>query len=300
MFRLAALLLLTACGAPSTGPADAGHRDAARDGGPGPDGGTVCPAGQHACGAGCIDDLADDPAVGCRLGCGEPCPTPTSGTSSCSAEGRCDFECAAPYHREGNDCVCAARTCASMMYECGAPDDGCGHVLDCGTCALGVCLSGLCSCMPDAHEVDDTAAIAPTLGTYDDSTNPPPVTLTDYNLHTAADVDWTGYTIIDGADLGNPDITVTLSGVRADSAYQLSAFYVCNNGTDATTCAAGAADAEIGAGCTAAPGTTSTVHLTTDCNYLGLDDSGRLLVRVRASSWGALACDPYHLTVEIH
>src|SRR6478736_9709301 len=98
-------------GCPSTDPGppteDAGHHDAgASDTGPmadtgpradtGPamhDASVHCAAGQHACGAGCITDQANDPANGCRLGCGAACPTPTMGTASCTSAGTCDFTC---------------------------------------------------------------------------------------------------------------------------------------------------------------------------------------------------------------
>src|SRR5690606_29811798 len=91
-------------------PRDAGRRDS---------GGGACPAGQHRCGAGCIDDLPNEPENGCRTGCGEPCPTPPAGEAACDESGACTFACPPPFHREGTECVCTARTCAELGFMCG-------------------------------------------------------------------------------------------------------------------------------------------------------------------------------------
>ena len=73
-----------------------------------------CEAGQHRCGAGCIDDLANEPANGCRLGCGEPCPTPPDGEASCDEDGACVVACPPPFRLEGGECVCTPMDCTAL------------------------------------------------------------------------------------------------------------------------------------------------------------------------------------------
>ena len=277
---------------------DAGRGDAGRrDGG----GGTSCPTGQHACGGGCIDDLPNEPANGCRLGCGEACPAPAMGTASCSSAGACDFTCPVPFRREGDACVCTPRTCESMGAMCGAPDDGCGTTLDCGTCASGACVDGRCSCAPDPHEpANDSRSNAPSFGSYDDSEDPPDGVVGDLSLDEETDVDWMRFSIVDGNDFGNPELTVTLDRVPSGADYRLSAFYVCGGGTDASTCSMGSSDNEVGRGCSASTGTagSAVVAIATECEHLSTDESGTLYVRVRASTWGG-SCEPYRVRLRV-
>lgn len=305
-------LLGCAEGASGTGDAGTPRRDSGSrgDGGdvPGEDGGrprrdggssTTCDTGQHACGGGCIDDLANDPANGCRLGCGEACPAPPSGMVSCSAEGTCAFTCTPPFHPVGDSCECAPFTCEDMGWTCGAPDDGCGTPLDCGTCATGTCIDGTCACMPDGHEADDSSTTAPSYGSFDDAADPPDTVLSDHTLDDARDLDWMRFSITDGTDLSNPTLTVTLDQIPIGSDYDLSAFYVCSGGTDASTCSTGTADNEVGRGCTSAgTGASETVVVATECDHLSTDDSGTLYVRVRSATWGS-TCDPYRVTLRV-
>ncbi|MDQ3033589.1 MAG: hypothetical protein M3Y87_14310 [Myxococcota bacterium] len=271
-----------------------------RDGAPPRDSGrpTTCGEGQHACGGGCIDDLPNEPENGCRLGCGEPCDAPTSGTVSCSAAGTCDFTCTPPFRREGDDCVCAPRTCEEMGAMCGAPDDGCGMPLDCGSCDGGSCIDGRCACTPDAREPNDSNTVAPNLGSFSDSDDPPDAVFGDMSIDEMGDVDWVRFTITDGFDFGNPNLLVTLDQVPAGSTYALTAFFVCTSGGDSTSCAQGSSDNEIGRGCTASVsgGETGQVQLETECS--GTDEGGSLFVRVRASTWGG-ACDPHRVTLRV-
>jgi hypothetical protein len=246
-------------------------------------------------------DLANDPANGCRLGCGEACPAPPAGMTSCSPAGTCDFACTPPFVRMGTMCVCTPRTCASMGYECGAPDDGCGTTLDCGSCGTtGTCIDGTCACMPDAAEENDGSSSATMLASYDDSADPPPGVFQDYNIDVATDVDWMRFAITDGTDFGNPQITVALDRIPTGADYALSAFYVCADDPDSTTCAMGTVDNELGHGCTAVDSSaTETVELATDCDdLLSSDDSGTLYVRVRPVTWGG-SCAAYRVTVSV-
>jgi hypothetical protein len=187
-----------------------------------------------------------------------------------------------------------------MGAMCGAPDDGCGGTLDCGTCPdERACIDGRCTCAPDGREPNDSLT-NPTMhpGELDDSRDPPDVVYEDLTIHQPTDIDWIRFSIVDGTDLGNPKITVTLDRVPAGATYELSAFYVCARGSDATSCRAGTPDTEVGHGCRTSGSGAMNVELATDCDHFSTDDSGTLLVRVRATTWSG-SCDPYRLTVRV-
>jgi hypothetical protein len=294
------------------GGGDAGRLDAARDGSTTPpgdagprDGGrrdsaVTCASGQHACGGGCVDDQPNEPENGCRFGCGEECPTPASGTASCSAAGACDFACAPPFRREGEACVCSAATCEDIGAECGAPDDGCGTMLDCGTCASGMCLAGRCGCTPDPHEPNDSNTTA-TRGAEMSDSDDPDVSFSDYTIDEATDADWLVFHVLDGTDGGNPRINVRLSGIPVGSDYDLAAFYVCDEGGDLTSCNTGSADNLIGHGCSSATAgaVEETVELDTDCDRtFSADDPGQFYVRVTSRTFGG-SCAPYQLAIMV-
>lgn len=292
-----------------TGARDGGARDggATTDAGPPMDTGVVvhrdaavtCPTGQHGCGAGCIIDQANDPANGCRFGCGSPCPAPSTGVASCSTAGACDFTCPSPFHREGNTCACTARTCMSMGYMCGAPDDGCGMPLNCGTCASGaMCLSGLCGCMPDTHEPNENKVVATRGADLSDGADSN-VTLSDYTIDHMGDVDWIQFHVTDSVDGGDPHLTVRLYEIPSGSDYDLGVWYTCNNGRDASRCSVGTQDNTFGHGCTSShPGIAEeNVDLPTDCGTLANAD-GIVFIRVTALTFGG-SCTPYKLDVHV-
>ena len=296
---------------------DGGARDAGpmRDGGGGTsdagrvDGGggardagmTTCPSGEHACGAGCVRDLANDPANGCRLGCGEACDAPDMGAAACGMDGRCTWDCEPPYRRVGDLCTCTPTTCDAIGYECGAPDDGCGMALDCGSCMDGAaCTTGRCACTPDGFEPNDSNTTPTVRGGLNDADDPPDVVL-NANIDEMRDEDWFSFPITDGTDGGNPRITVTLGDIPIGSDYALSAYYVCGDRTDNSTCAMGTADNYLGNGCAGAVAGSSpeTVEIETDCSRtLSTDDSGTLFVRVTAPTW-MTTCGPYRVVVRV-
>jgi len=262
-------------------------------------GGGSCGTGEHACGTGCIDDLPNDPENGCRLGCGEACVAPTMGEASCSSAGRCDFACPTPFRREGDACVCAPSSCTTLGFECGAPDDGCGVPLNCGSCGAGDCVEGHCGCAPDTHEPNDsnsTATVHP--GTFADGADPD-VTIMGYGLDEMGDVDWLRVDIADSFDFGNPRMVITLDNVPVGADYDLAAFYVCDAGTDNGSCNAGTSDNFVGRGCTDdTVGTgTSRVEIASDCTGADIDDDGTLYIRVRARSFEG--CGNYRLVVNV-
>jgi hypothetical protein len=269
------------------------------DGGRRDSGGGVCASGQHRCGGGCIDDLANEPANGCRYGCGEACPTPPDGSAACDEAGLCTFACPPPFHREGTECVCTARTCEELAFQCGAPDDGCGTTLDCGSCeGDGVCIEGACACTPDEREPNDSRLSVPMIGSLTDSPDSE-ATVDTLNLHDASDEDWFSFDVADNFDAGNPQINVTLDDIPAGSNYDLAAYYVCTSGGDSSTCTAGMADNMIGRGCaSASSGTTSeTVGLATECS--GSDDGGRLYLRITQRAFGG-SCAAYLVHVAVN
>lgn len=314
---LSGSLALCVTGCPSTdpgpGPGDGGRGDGGvGDGGSGADGGprtdsgamhgdaaVTCASGQHACGAGCIIDQPNDPAHGCRLGCGNPCMTPAMGVASCSSAGACDFTCPTPFHRVGAACTCAARTCMDMSAQCGSPDDGCGTPLNCGTCASGaMCLAGVCGCMPDAHEPNDSNAVAthePELTDMPDSN----ATLTDFTIDHMGDTDWIQFHVVDAFDGGNPHLTVRLYNIPSGSDFDLGVWYVCDGGGDASACVTGTQNNMIGRGCLSShPGIAEeNVDLPTDCGFLA-NANGIMFIRVTAPTFGG-SCAPYALDVRV-
>jgi hypothetical protein len=294
--RFACVFVLASCAEGGFAPDASAPEDAARpprDSGSASDSGPrPCPSGQHRCGGGCIDDQANDPANGCRLGCGEACPTPPDGTPACDADGTCSYECEPPFHAVGGECVCTPRSCEELDYQCGAPDDGCGMAIDCGDCdGGGTCTVGRCECPSDAREPNESALGAggdvAFIGDVDDWS----MSFDAWTLHAGDDQDWYRFEVED-TGLDNPTITVGLSGIPADSTYSVAIYYVCNGGEDASTCT-------IASPCTAS-GSTGTLETSLDveCDrgtFGGSDDSGWLYVRVFSSRFGA--CGGYTLAV---
>lgn len=280
-----------------------------RDAGPVRDGGgggrdsgtTSCPSGEHACGAGCVRDLANDPANGCRLGCGEPCDAPDMGDAACDMAGMCTWTCEPPFRRMGDTCVCTPTTCDTIGYECGAPDDGCGTPLDCGSCDAGAaCTMGRCACTADPLEPNDSNTMPTVRSGLNDADDPPDVILAA-NIDEMRDEDWWSFPITDGTDGGNPRITVTLRNIPIGSDYALSAYYVCGDRTDNSTCAAGAPDNYLGRGCAGMVSGSGpeTVELETDCDRtLSANDDGTLFVRVTAPTW-MNTCGNYEVVVRV-
>ena len=279
------------------GAADAGEVDA---GGGRVDAGDPreCPTGQHLCGGGCIDDQPNEPESGCRLGCGEPCPTSEFEVASCTTEGECTFECEPPSVREGDECVCDRDTCEDLGAMCGTLDDGCGGTLECGTCADGTeCVDGMCGCPDDAGEPNESRLSTHDLPAFSDAPDTS-MTFDAFTISSDTDEDWYEFTVSDDFDAGNPQVRVTLDMIPPGSNYDLGVWYVCGSGGDSSSCAAGATDNMIGNGCvSASSGTTSeTVEIDTDCS--GTDDSGVVYMRVTAPTFGG-SCAPYRLQVDV-
>lgn len=259
-----------------------------------------CPTGRHLCGAGCVDDLANDPGNGCRLGCGEACDTPALGVASCTTAGTCDFTCEPPSSRVGDTCACTAMTCEEQGLECGAQTDGCGMDLDCGACpGSSTCGSdGTCGCEADAGEPNENRFQAHALGSFDDSDGTTMVFDT-YALSTSDDEDWFVIDIVDGTDFSNPDIDVTLSDIPAGANFDLAVWFVCDDSTEDVTCSPGGPDSMVGAGCISSDAGSSDerVRLAVNCTGITtIDESGTAYVRITSRTWDN-SCAPYTLTV---
>lgn len=308
---LLSLLSLAGCanGGGGGGMPDAGTdaRVTTRDAGGGDDAGeTSCGATQHACGGGCIDDLDNLPVNGCRLGCGEPCPTPPDGVASCDPEGLCTVGCEPPFVFRDGMCTCAPQTCADWGWTCGAPDDGCGTTLDCGSCTgAGVCAEGMCACMPDAAERNDSFIDADGAPLLVDIPNEDWARVfTEYGLHDATDEDYFRFRVADsGAFNPEPEITVTLRGIPTGSDYDLAVSWVCDGTPNRSTCTAGAQSGLRGVTCSSSSsGTTSeTVTVSVECRSsltTDTDDSGTLYVHVSPATFGG-SCMPYELDIDI-
>ena len=75
----------------------------------------------------------------------------SNGCQVCLAAGSAwaddNSKCASGQTCNNGACVssCVAKTCSSLNYNCGAANDGCGAMLDCGTCASGkTCSANVC------------------------------------------------------------------------------------------------------------------------------------------------------------
>ena len=297
------LLLAGGCGDDSGGPGGMGDAGDVGEGGMPGDAGEMedagpedCLVGQHLCSGTCVDDLPDEPLNGCRLGCGERCPEPEGGHATCTLGGECDFVCDAPFVREGADCRCEPATCTTLGAACGAVADGCGGTLECGGCSGGAtCTDGACACAVDAAEPNGTRAGATAIGSLTDAPDSD-LTATEYAIGNDGDEDWYSIEITDGTDGGNPQITVTLSGIPSGSDYDLAIYYLCSG--NASVCTDGEPITLMdGCGSSNAGSADEVAGLSSECS--GIDDSGLLLVHVTPATWGG-SCEPYTLAVDVH
>ncbi|MCA9602247.1 MAG: hypothetical protein R3A78_03150 [Polyangiales bacterium] len=259
-----------------------------------------CPRGQHGCDGECVDDTANFPENGCRLGCGAPC---AGEGATCNSDGYCEQGCAAGYENQGGACVCpSGPTCESAGVACGPIDDGCGGTLDCGGCdGDAACVGGQCTgaCNADLAEPNDKQESAYALGEFTDSPKSS-ATWTDFAIDSDIDSDWFVATVKDKFGIttfGNPDVKVTLNDIPAGDVYDLAVWYVCDGGGGGGSCDEGSEDEGDGHACLAnTVGGEAIVKISTSCD--GTNESGTAIIRVRASTWTA-SCNPYTLTVSV-
>jgi hypothetical protein len=117
-------------------------------------------------GAGCVDTTFVDGQFLCEPGgAGEQCP---SGLA-CAGDGLC--RSTAVVDGSGGGIACVPITCADMVGICGAIDDGCGSLLDCGcTAPLSCSPEGACTC-PLAQKREPSQALNDGLSTEADWVN---------------------------------------------------------------------------------------------------------------------------------
>jgi hypothetical protein len=99
-------------GAPDAGIADAGA--------PARDSSAGCAAGQSLCNGQCV-------SLGTMQNCGQ-CGL------SCAATEMCQAGACVPAGQDAGTSSCVPNTCAGLGYGCGPTGDGCGGLLDCGSC----------------------------------------------------------------------------------------------------------------------------------------------------------------------
>jgi len=254
-----------------------------------------CAPDQHRCSDQCVNEQANDVAVGCRYGCGTPCPeAPDNADATCSVLGQCDFTCRPPFARAGEACLCAATTCESVGATCGLIDNGCGGTTDCGSCSSGACMGGSCVCSADAGEPNGSRIGSRGLGAFTDQ---PDTTMTfgTYAVSTATDHDWYRAAISDTGLDSNPVIRVTLGSVPTRSDYNLEVFYACDDGVTTLSCLAGSA---VGDGCASASPGGDIVELQPDCSGT-IYDSGSAFIHIVPATWAG-SCSPYSLEVFVY
>ena len=264
-----------------------------------------CPTGQHVCGGGCIDDLANDPDNGCRLGCGEACRPPANATAICTSTGACGFTCTPPATRTGDTCECVPQTCTEQGFDCGEQTDACGASLNCGACPGGTMCSaaGTCGCLPDDAESNDIRTDAHNIGTFDDADDPSMVFDT-WTIAAADDVDWYQLSLRDGLDGGNPTITIDLTEIPAGANFDLAAYFQCESdpGDEDVTCNSGMTDNAVGQGCASASTGTTSEQVGLDVNCTGItsiNDHGTVWIKVTPSMWSD-SCAPYQIRVRVN
>jgi hypothetical protein len=98
----------------------------------------ACGCDQQSCPTGCCDGTS------CNRGTSEQaCGTNGAACQICDGNQRCD----------GQSCVCVPTTCAKAGKNCGQIADGCGGILNCGTCTAPQSCGGggtanICGCTP--------------------------------------------------------------------------------------------------------------------------------------------------------
>ncbi len=101
--------------------------------------GTPCATDAECCGNVCVPDVND----GGKLKCGGACVA--NGGSCTTTADCCGGACMKQPGAVAGTCTiptCTPSTCAEQGLECGKTGDGCGNVLDCGSCPMGTTCGG--------------------------------------------------------------------------------------------------------------------------------------------------------------
>jgi hypothetical protein len=198
----------------------------------------TCAVGTHTCGTACVGDQQNEPAVGCKFGCGQACPEPENGSATCTDSSVCDITCDPGYSEVNGSCV--AFSCSNVGYTCGDFTDDAGTTFSCGSCfGSTTCNSNhTCNVASDSYEPNDSQSAAKDLGSFNDADNATR-TVERLTIDESSDYDWFKFRVADGFDFNNPDVYVSLShrGTSLgwlDSSHELTVWFKCDSGDDGT------------------------------------------------------------------
>jgi hypothetical protein len=227
------------------------------------------------CSTGCERDRANEPAEGCRNGCGLECP---GEAAICTSDGNCSIECDPPAMLMGAICCGGLPVCSAMVAA---------------------------RCPLPTEEPNDDFDGAIDLGNFID--NDSMATISNLTL-TEGDEDWYSFTATDSPSLGRTefliDVTVTSS---MPGTMEVAMWYECAD-TDTVSTAhvvtAGTANTEYGDGASTPVGAGGgTLSMDLDCvgtfTSPVTDESGTLTIRVRRTA-AATSCDGYELSWAVH
>lgn len=252
-----------------------------------------CAAGTHVCGDTCMADNTNEVAVGCRYGCGQPCPEGAHGSASCTALGTCGLACDPGYTNLNGECL--VLSCSDLGYLCGDAFDDAGNAFSCGAClGAATCTSNhVCDVPGDAWEPNQTQPAARDLGALNDADNLGR-TVAALTIDEAMDEDWFKFRVIDGFDANNPDVHVGLSLDSGSlvSNHELTVWFKCDTGDAGTAISCGEAatpyatnnsgDPALGNGCKVNAKNIVWAEFEASCS--GTDESGTVYVRIRKLS----------------
>jgi hypothetical protein len=185
-----------------------------------------------------------------------------------------------------NGCV-PKTTCESNA--CGQRSDGCDGTLNCGLCPSGGdCVEGFCACTNDSSESNDSSDQATDLGIFKESSN-----ATNWRsslVLTAGDLDYFLIGSDDTISSGNPVFGVALDTSLAGQSIRLNTKLECHNGVPASFECHNAQATGEGCQLEVPSGGMEWIYVTYNCS--GTTEDAQLTVDV--SSLGA-SCTPYSL-----
>jgi hypothetical protein len=234
-----------------------------------------CPSGEHMCSTGCERDRANEPAEGCRNGCGLECP---GDDPICTPDGECSVECDPPAVLMGVICCGGLPICSAMVAA---------------------------RCPDPTEEPNDELEDAYDLGNFID--NDSMATISNLTL-VEGDEDWFTFTATDSPSFGRTEflIDVTVTSSMPDT-MEVAMWYECADEDTVSTSheiTAGTANTEFGDGASTPVGEDGgTLSMDMDCvgtfTSPVTDESGTLHIRVRRTA-AATSCDGYELSWAVH
>lgn len=195
---------------------------------------------------------------------------------------------------QGNGCV--PLECETGA--CGSHDDGCQGTIECGSCGDGAeCVAGFCQCAADDLESNDGPGEAASFGEHNETSNH--MEWADGLTVAAGDPDWYAVGAVDSGGGGyfkNPKVGFAIDASAATEVVRLSVTYECNSDGEAgVECDGGVYDAATNACLKAiAPGEAEAwLYLRPSCS--SLNESGVAFAQVTTEG----ACISYDLGVHV-